>query len=189
MKQVDQLNLPHSPEQINLFEQIKENTPYNAIIVEIGSYVGTIANCFVGGGRKVFSIDPWQSEGVFDKDDIQYELIKDAENRGGVDVIYKTWLKNAGDDLFLNMFPIKGFSYDIAPFWTLPIDLLYIDGDHNYEACKKDILDWFPKVRPGGIIMGDDYNCFEGVTKAVDELLPYRQIHCGNQWFSFKKLV
>jgi hypothetical protein len=57
------------------------------------------------------------------------------------------------------------------------LDLVYIDGDHTYEAVAEDIKLWEPKVRPGGIIGGHDYNkskdryrkIFSGVIQAVDE--------------------
>lgn len=32
------------------------------------------------------------------------------------------------------------------------IDFLYIDGDHGYEACKNDYINFSPMVRKGGII-------------------------------------
>lgn len=50
-------------------------------------------------------------------------------------------------------------------------DLVFIDGDHRYEAVKRDIELWLPKVRAGGIISGHDYGArkFEGVTRAVGE--------------------
>jgi predicted O-methyltransferase YrrM len=38
------------------------------------------------------------------------------------------------------------------------IDIAYIDGDHRPEAVREDLESWFSKIRPGGIICGDDYN-------------------------------
>lgn len=187
MKQLIELNLPHDPKQLIYFTQIRDRTPDNAIIVEIGSYVGAIANQFIGGNRKVFSIDPWTEENVYKKTDVQYSLIQDAiDKRGGMDGIYETWMKNAGDDLFINIFPIKGKSNQIAPYFNLPIDLLYLDGDHSYDAVKEDINFWFPKVKKGGIIAGDDYGGqFWGVAKAVSELITNHQV-IGNQWIAIK---
>ncbi len=53
-------------------------------------------------------------------------------------------------------------------------DLVFIDADHIYEGCKRDIEDWYPKVRSGGWLGGHDYGREDefphyGVTKAVHE--------------------
>ena len=37
------------------------------------------------------------------------------------------------------------------------IDWLYIDALHTNDALYRDLVAWFPKVRPGGSISGDDY--------------------------------
>lgn len=53
------------------------------------------------------------------------------------------------------------------------LDFVFIDADHSYEGCKADIDAWLPKVRPGGLITGHDYEntAFPkfGVKAAVDE--------------------
>ena len=51
------------------------------------------------------------------------------------------------------------------------LDFVYIDGDHQYESCKKDLQLWIPKIKKGGIIAGHDYLaiCFLGVVNAVNE--------------------
>jgi hypothetical protein len=53
------------------------------------------------------------------------------------------------------------------------LDFVYIDADHSYEGCKRDILAWAPKVRSRGILAGHDYYnsppMFE-VRKAVAEV-------------------
>src|SRR5256884_4232168 len=38
------------------------------------------------------------------------------------------------------------------------IDLLFIDGDHEYEAVRRDFEDWSPHLREGGIIIFHDTN-------------------------------
>ncbi len=50
------------------------------------------------------------------------------------------------------------------------LDFVFIDGDHRYEHVKLDVESWMPKVRPGGLISGHDYNPRQpGLIKAVHE--------------------
>ena len=49
-------------------------------------------------------------------------------------------------------------------------DLLFIDGDHSYEGCKRDLDNWFPKLIPGGHILFHD--CYgEGVQRCIHEFI------------------
>lgn len=74
----------------------------------------------------------------------------------------------------------RGMSEDIlSSFPDGSLDWIYIDGDHRYEFVKTDLELSRVKVRPGGIIAGDDYDrpkCRgvswgNGVKPAVDEFL------------------
>jgi predicted O-methyltransferase YrrM len=53
------------------------------------------------------------------------------------------------------------------------LDFVFIDADHSYEGCKRDIATWWPKVRAGGVVGGHDYENVDfpkfGVTQAVNE--------------------
>jgi hypothetical protein len=61
-----------------------------------------------------------------------------------------------------------------AMFTDNSIDFVYIDGSHEYDDLKADILAWGPKVKNGGIIAGDDYGIGEhpDVKTVVDEIFP-----------------
>jgi hypothetical protein len=37
------------------------------------------------------------------------------------------------------------------------LDFVYIDANHTYEGVKEDIKYWYPKVKPGGLLLGHDY--------------------------------
>jgi Methyltransferase domain len=59
------------------------------------------------------------------------------------------------------------------------LDWVYVDGDHTYDAVRNDLEAWAPKVKPGGLLTGDDYGSFgwwEGdVQRAVDEFVAARR--------------
>lgn len=44
-----------------------------------------------------------------------------------------------------------------SEFADRSLSFVYIDGDHSYEGCRRDILAWAPKVMRGGVIAGHDY--------------------------------
>ena len=43
------------------------------------------------------------------------------------------------------------------------LDFVYLDADHSYQAVMNDIQVWWPKVKAGGILCGDDY--IDGATE------------------------
>jgi len=66
---------------------------------------------------------------------------------------------------------LRSFSYLLTPFFPdKTVDFVYIDGEHTYDAVTQDIADWWPKVKPGGIMAGHDYNeTNPGTKQAVNE--------------------
>ena len=48
------------------------------------------------------------------------------------------------------------------------LDFVFIDADHGYEGCLRDIQAWEGKVKEGGIVFGHDIH-FPTVQKAVTE--------------------
>jgi len=49
------------------------------------------------------------------------------------------------------------------------VDFVHIDGDHTYEQVIRDIDNYLPKIRKGGLISGHDYILQAGVVRAVHE--------------------
>jgi hypothetical protein len=40
----------------------------------------------------------------------------------------------------------------------LVADLLHIDGGHDFQAVTSDLTMWWPMLRQGGLLLGDDYH-------------------------------
>lgn len=69
------------------------------------------------------------------------------------------------------------FSANVAARWTLPVDLVFIDGDHSELGVHKDWELWHPFVVEGGHVLFHDARAsqpggagLEGPTAVVDRL-------------------
>lgn len=113
---------------------------------------------------KLYLIDPWE-----------YGLQRDVE-------INPTFEKQILRDLdyeavcklfapYSNIKIIREKSEDaVTHFPNDFFDYVYIDGEHSYEAIKRDLSNYFPKIKIGGYLIGDDYG-WAGIAIAVQEFL------------------
>lgn len=134
------------------------------VIVEIGCYEGNTTAALAKNSKgRVYSIDPF------------------FKGRAGIcysELIARLHCRRQG---LRNVEFIKAFSHEAVNGFNKPIDLLFIDADHSYEAVRKDWADWFPKVRPGGVIALHDSRrapnspAYLGSMKFYDEDIPAMQ--------------
>ena len=85
---------------------------------------------------------------------------------------------------------IKSHSLDIvSTYKDESLSLCFIDGSHEYEDVKADILAWLPKVKLGGILAGHDYDNpnHAGVYQAANEILGQQNITQRGGCYYFKK--
>jgi predicted O-methyltransferase YrrM len=61
-------------------------------------------------------------------------------------------------------------------------DLIFLDASHNYESVVEDIVAWRPLLAEGGLLCGHDRQ-WEGVAKAIDQLLPGHKVAVGAIWY------
>jgi hypothetical protein len=126
-----------------------------AIFVEIGSWKGR-STSFMGveiaNSKKditFWAIDTWQGS----PDEVA--LINDPDvisNR-----LYEVFCENI---LPVRQFikPIISDSADAAErFYNDSIDFLYLDAAHDYDGVFRDLTAWWPKLKCGGTIAGDDW--------------------------------
>ena len=99
-----------------------------------------------------------------------YEGAIAAADDGAVFVgrLYETFLRNVAPVRdFLT--PMRMTSVDASrQFPDGSCDLVLIDASHDYESVRADIAAWWPKIKRGGVLAGDDY-CWPGVQRAVEE--------------------
>lgn len=51
---------------------------------------------------------------------------------------------------------IHGDSSTVGKNWTIPISLVFIDGDHTLSGVRKDIITWQDHILPGGYMLLHD---------------------------------
>lgn len=74
---------------------------------------------------------------------------------------------------------IHGDSKDVGRRWLegwgVPLDMVFVDGGHQYHEAVGDINAWLPNIKPGGLMVVHDYakttKTWPGVNQAVQELL------------------
>ncbi len=128
------------------------------VVLEIGSFCGRSTVCLARPALKVFCVDPFNSRNTLTAQEDTFEEF--SQNLINHSVAGKVATS-------------RGLSTD--PDMVLPemVDLVFIDGDHSYEAVKADIEVAYKWLKPDGIIAFHDYQSVDdpGVAKAVDELL------------------
>jgi len=118
-----------------------------ALIVEIGTAFGGCACLFLMySAGKVHSIDPFvrDSMGAWQSSAKQAtHHVRTASERLNFD--FQRWILH------------EQYSYEAvldAP--NNRADLIFIDGDHSYDAVRRDVNEWLPKLKKGGILMLHD---------------------------------
>ena len=82
--------------------------------------------------------------------------------------------------------PLEGYSFAFADDFKEPIDFLFIDGNHDYEAVLQDYEQWSPKVRPGGVIAFHDVVFGENADPAGPGMVARARIFDNPAWTDVK---
>ena len=139
--------------------------PGKGAIVEIGSWKGK-STIFLAAGsmkasrEKIHAID--HHKGGPDQEGLGY---KDIDTQGE----FRKNIRNAGVEN--HVVPVIMGSVEAIQNWNEPIRLLWIDGNHDYEAVKNDFLLWEPYVIDGGVIAFHDTYAWEGPRRVVAQYL------------------
>ena len=131
-------------------------------IVEIGVLEGFTTSNLARSNPKVpcFGIDP---------------IVADSMNAALIGSVEKIRENTAGCP---NFHFVQDYSYNVVKDWKQPFDYIFVDGDHTYDAVKRDFEDWFPLLAPGGYVTFHDSAMYrggqpyhDGSSRFVDEVV------------------
>ncbi len=149
----------HGTQILALIEQHRPT-----VCVELGTWLGAsaipVARAVRRWGGSVICVDTWSGN------------VYRAEDAGGTPWMLATCARNlVAAGVSANVRLIPATTREAAAWWTQPIDSLYVDADHSYEGVWADLEAWVPHVKPGGLLLGDDYgsDLYPGVQAAWDE--------------------
>jgi len=169
-----------------LYNTMVDSATGGETFVEVGAWFGKSTNHLVtkikesGKNIDFTSIDTWKGT-----DDEQ--LHQNIVNTFNGDIFYEFVDNTVLSDNYGRFNTIKDTSKNAANnFANGSIDFIMIDAGHSYEALLEDLKVWYNKVKPGGVISGDDYGVFDGVTRAANEFF-YGQFHQGFRSFVRRK--
>ena len=150
-----------SSRELRALYEIASSCSKDAVALEIGSHLGA-SSCYIAAGLSkvnghLFCVDSWQNE-----------TMPEGEQN-----TFSDFRKNI-HGLREYITPVRKMSNDVSnKDVKVPLNLVFIDGDHSYEAVKSDfelVQKWIAK---DGIIAFHDFSNsdYEGVTRVVGEAL------------------
>ena len=173
---------------VAVYRQMVSSLPDNGTFVEIGSLLGrglcSVSDLILKKNLKVISVDLFNDfyEPMFDKH-FPNQLNDFISN-----------IKKFG--IYEHVEIKKGPSVEIAK--EIPIssvDFVFIDANHDYDFVKEDINNWYPKIKPDGIIAGHDFE-WPSVKQAIDDTLglenvsnEYQKVCSFNIWSTRKPKI
>ncbi len=134
--------------------QLLEQMPANAVCAEIGVWKAEFSEYIdqLTQPSQLVLIDPWAFQPDFPHRMFGGSV---AKAQTDMDAIHQdVCQKMNGDHVRI----VRKMSQDaVADFPDNFFDWVYIDGNHYYDYVRQDLEIWFPKVKPGGYVTGDDY--------------------------------
>ena len=130
-------------------------------IVEIGSWKGRSTTWLASGarlaGHGVYAIDPHRRSREYPEAETEAEFLANLARNGLAAVVE----------------PLVMTSDDAAARIAGPVELLFIDGDHSYEAVRRDAELWLPRLIDGGTVMFHDVAtaAYSGPRRVVREMV------------------
>jgi hypothetical protein len=166
------MNLPARAAHVRAQEVLKRLPEGRVIGAEIGVFCGEMSAALLArSDLGLLMIDSWEGSGkayAAQSGDWHAKLSKDEQY--SFHKIASRAVMFAGDRV--KIFPCRS-TVAASNVNDGALDFVFIDADHSYEGCSADINAWVPKIKPGGLLCGHDYDNPDfpdfGVKRAVDE--------------------
>jgi predicted O-methyltransferase YrrM len=132
-------------------------------IVEIGAFQGRSTAALAlgsksGGGAAVFSIEPHETfTGVLGGCFGPRDRVAFFRNMLDFDVVEQVRLISVSSEV-------------VTSGWTTPVALLWIDGDHRYDAVRRDVDCWLRHLTADAVVVFDDAET-DGPKRVIAEQL------------------
>ena len=158
-----------SPSQLSYLVGQVFACPNGSVIVEIGVWKGRSAVAMGaacrGADKTVYAVDPWVDYETT-KGSLQTRIQEFGEE--SIESVYEQFLGRRRElSLEAQIVVIRAASADAAREWRgRRPSMVFIDGQHSYEAVTTDLELWSSLLEPGGILCGDDWK-LSGVRRAV----------------------
>jgi hypothetical protein len=109
--------------------------------------------------------------------------------RNGYPGLYWTFLRNVVEhgmqDVITPMPMPSDTAYYVLKSMNARADLIYIDGAHEYENVTRDLQQYWELLGDDGLLIGDDYVGWDGVTKAANDFARARKMQITGQFGKF----
>lgn len=150
------------------------------VVVEVGTWKGASALSMARAMAArdipgtVIAVDTWLGAVDHWADE---ELFAELATEHGFPSLYRTFLANVlREGLAERVVPLPLDSVNAAALMRLrgvAADVIHLDAGHEEASVAADLRAWWPVLRPGGLLVADDYDRlggrFPGVTRAVDD--------------------
>lgn len=150
-------NLP----QALALQKIVKQLPTESKVVELGSYKGRSSVAIAAvlpAGSILYCVDHFQGSEEHKKSHLDVNNLLTAFTQN----IERFGVKDKISTLAMTT------TEAAAKFDPESLDLVLVDAAHDYDSVKADLLNWYPKIKPGGILLCDDYELgWPGVMRAV----------------------
>jgi hypothetical protein len=178
-----------------LFDEV----PRGGTVIEVGVFDGDFSERILALNepRKLHLVDPWftKDDGtLFDGPTQQFSSAKQAAD--ALEGQYQHVTRRFAAEIASGRIEVhRTLSHLAAPqFPDEHFDWIYVDASHFYDDVKVDIQAFWPKLKRGGYMAGDDYGrrgiWEHGVTRAVDEFVASgvpEKIRMHNHQFLIRK--